>query len=305
VKALADPKRVPLTRFAWLSIGAALLTIALKTTAFFLTGSVGLLSDTLESSVNLISAIFALLALRLLERPPDDEFSFGYSKIEYFSSGFEGGMILLAAIGIIISAVPRLIEPQPLEQLGVGLAISVIASLINFGVARVLGSAASRFNSITLEADSKHLMTDVFTTGGVLVGVGLVWVTGFLRLDAVVALIVAANILYTGFKLLRRSGRGLMDAAIPPEELNCIKSILDSLKVQGVGYHALRTRQAASRRFIVVHLMVPGNWSVRQGHQMAEHVERWIRESIPETNVVTHIEPIEDPVSLMDEEMFR
>jgi cation diffusion facilitator family transporter len=291
---------IPLTRYAWLSITAAIVTIGLKSTAYVLTGSVGLLSDALESTANLAAAVVALVALKLVIRPADDEFTFGYSKVEYFASGFEGGMILLAATGIIITALPRLINPVPLESLGLGLLISVIASLINLGVSIVLLQAGKRHNSITLEADARHLMTDVWTTGGVLVGIVLVWVTGYVALDPIIALLVAANILYTGYKLLVRSGRGLMDTALPPQEIAAVKNILDSYASQGIGYHALRSRQAAARKFLVVHLMVPDNWSVLQGHQLAEQVEIQVSTVVPGANIVTHVEPLGDPLSMKD-----
>ena len=291
---------VSLTRFAWLSIAAALVTIALKSAAYFLTGSVGLLSDALELFVNLAAAIVALFALRMVNRPADDEFTFGYSKVEYFSSGFEGGMILLAAGGIVITAVPRLIHPQELEQLGIGLAISVAASLVNLGVSLVLLRASKRFNSITLEADARHLMTDVWTTGGVLIGIALVWLTGYVRLDAIIALLVAANILFTGYRLLVRSGRGLLDVALEPGEIDSVKTILNEYSDKGVKYHALRSRQAAARKFMVVHLLVPGSWSVRRGHQLAEQIEEKVKAKIPNTNIVTHVEPADDPISMED-----
>lgn len=294
-----------LTRYAWLSIAAAVVTITLKAAVYHLTGSVGLLSDALESTANLAAAIVALIALSMATRPANDEFTFGYSKVEYFASGFEGGMILLAAAGIIITALPRLIQPEPLEQLGLGLAISVIASLVNLGVALVLMQAGKKHGSITLESDARHLMTDVWTTGGVLIGMALVWITGYLRLDPIIALLVAANILYTGYRLLWRSGRGLLDVALPPEELASVKSILDSLQDDGVKYHALRSRRAAARNFLVVHLLVPGNWTVRRGHALAEQVERRVIEAIPNTNIVTHIEPVEDPLSLEDASLDR
>jgi cation diffusion facilitator family transporter len=297
--------RPPLTRYAWLSIAAAVITIMLKLSAYFLTGSVGLLSDALESFVNLAAAIVALIALNLAVRPPNDEFTFGYSKVEYFASGFEGGMILLAAVAIVATAIPRLIQPVPLEQLGLGLVISVIASLINLGVALVLLRAGRRYNSITLEADGKHLMTDVWTTVGVLIGVALVWITGYERLDPIVALLVAANIVFTGYRLLVRSARGLLDTAIPPEELQQVHNILDSFQPQGVQYHALRTRGAAARNFIAVHLLVPGNWTIQQGHLVAEEIEKQVREAIPSTNIVTHVEPIDDPRSWSDAGLDR
>jgi cation diffusion facilitator family transporter len=296
---------IPLTRFAWLSIIAALMTITMKSAAYFLTGSVGLLSDALESVVNLAAAVVALLVLKLIIRPANDEFTFGYSKAEYFSSGFEGGMILLAAAGIIITALPRLFNPVPLEQLGLGLAISVAASLINLAVSLILMRAGRRYNSITLEADARHLMTDVWTTAGVLVGIALVWLTGWLILDPIIAMLVAANIIFTGYRLLIRSGRGLLDISLPPEELTSVKSILDSYKAQGVSYHALRSRQAAARKFLVVHLLVPGDWSVRKSHSLAEQFERKVVETIKNANIVTHIEPVEDPLSMVDATIDR
>jgi cation diffusion facilitator family transporter len=289
-----------LTRYAWLSIGAAVITIALKSSAYVLTGSVGLLSDALESFVNLAAAIVALLALRMVSRPADEEFTFGYSKVEYFSSGFEGGMILLAAAGIVITALPRLIHPQALEQVGIGLVVSVVASLINLGVALILMHAGKRYNSITLVADGRHLMTDVWTTGGVLVGIVLVSLTGWLRLDPIIALLVAANILFTGYRLLVHAGRGLLDVSLPPEDLDAVKAILNDYEAKGVRYHGLRSRQAAARKFLVLHLLVPGSWTVVQGHRMADQIENEVRASLPGANIATHIEPVEDPRSLQD-----
>ena len=254
--------RPNLTRFAWLSIAAAVVTILLKFSAYLITGSVGLLSDALESVVNLAAALVALYALKLIQRPADEKFNFGFSKAEYFASGFEGGMILLAAVAIIVTAIPRLINPVPLEQVGLGLIISVIASLINLGVALVLLKAGKQYNSITLEADARHLLTDVWTTVGVLVGIALVQITGYLRLDPLVALLVAANIIFTGVKLLKRSTFGLMDLAIPPDDLKKIEGILDTYQPEGLRYHALRTRQAAAVNYIALHVLVPGKWTV-------------------------------------------
>jgi len=214
-------------------------------------------------------------------------------------------MILLAAASIIINAIPRLIHPVPLEQVGLGLVISVIASLINLGVALVLMRAGKRYNSITLEADGRHLMTDVWTTGGVLVGIALVELTGFVRLDPLIAIAVAVNIVFTGYRLLVRSGKGLMDITLPAEEIDKVKSILDNYQNEGVRYHALRSRQAAARKFMVVHLLVPGDWTVRQGHQLAEQVETEIIKAIPLSNIATHIEPIEDPLSEQDIHLDR
>jgi cation diffusion facilitator family transporter len=243
--------------------------------------------------------------LRIVVRPANEEFTFGFSKVEYFSSGFEGGMILLAATGIIITAVPRLINPLPLEQLGLGMIISVVASLVNLGVSLVLMRAGKRYHSITLEADARHLMTDVWTTGGVLVGVVLVSLTGYERLDPVVALLVAANILFTGYRLVKNAGRGLLDISLPENEINEVRSILDSYQDQGVRYHAMRSRQAASRKFLVVHLLVPGDWTVHRGHQLAEEVETQGMKAIQRMYITTHIEPVEDPISLDDAHLDR
>lgn len=289
-----------LTRFAWLSIAAAVLTILLKLGAYFLTNSVGLLSDALESVVNLAAAIVALFALSIASRPADEEFAYGYSKVEFFSSGFEGGMILLAAGSIAVTAIPRLISPQPLEQVGLGLGVSVAASLVNLGVSRVLAQAGSRYRSITLEADSRHLMTDVVTTVGVLVGVLLVSLTGWQRLDPLIALLVAANILYTGFGLLRRAALGLMDRSLPLAEIKEIQQVLEPHKAKGVQFHALRTRSAAARGFVSMHILVPGSWSVQSSHQLAEDIEDEVRKKIPQVSVFTHIEPLEDPASWRD-----
>jgi cation diffusion facilitator family transporter len=292
--------RPNLTRFAWLSIAAAVVTILLKFSAYLITGSVGLLSDALESVVNLAAALVALYALKLIQRPADEKFNFGFSKAEYFASGFEGGMILLAAVAIIVTALPRLINPVPLEQVGLGLIISVIASLINLGVALVLLKAGKQHNSITLEADARHLLTDVWTTVGVLVGIALVQITGYLRLDPLVALLVAANIIFTGIKLLKRSTFGLMDLAIPPDDLKKIEGILDAYQPDGLRYHALRTRQAAAVNYVALHVLVPGKWTVAHGHLVADDIETRVKKAVPNTSIVTHIEPVEDPKSMQD-----
>lgn len=294
-----------LTRFAWLSIGAAVITIALKMSAFWLTNSVGLLSDALESLVNLVAAIIALVTLTIAARPEDEEFSFGYSKVEFFSSGFEGGMILIAAGGITLTVIPRLINPQPLDQVGLGLIVSVLASLVNLGVSLVLASAAKRYRSITLQADSKHLMTDVITTAGVLLGLGLVTLTGWERLDPLIALLVAAHILRTGLRLLRQAGLGLMDASLPPEDIQAVREVLQQYEAQGVKFHALRTRSAAARSFVSMHVLVPGRWSVKRSHQLAEELENQIRQRIPKIAVFTHLEPLEDPASMEDSTLDR
>ena len=305
MNSIETPSSAKLTRYAWLSIGAAILTIALKLGAYFLTNSVSLLSDALESLVNLVTAIVALIALSVAVRPADEEFSFGYSKAEYFSSGFEGGMILIAAGSIFITALPRLFNPQPLEQVGVGLIVSTLASLINLGVSRVLASAGKRYGSITLQADANHLMTDVFTTAGVLVGVTLVSLTGWQRLDSLVAMLVATNILVTGLRLLRHAGSGLMDASLPAQDVKRVREILQSYEKQGIQFHALRTRTAAARGFVSMHLLVPGEWSVTRAHHLAEQIETEIRQQIPNMAVFTHVEPLDDPISLEDGSLDR
>jgi cation diffusion facilitator family transporter len=295
----------PLTRFAWLSIAAAVTTIALKLGAWSLTRSVGLLSDALESLVNLAAAVVTLLMLRLAAQPPDDDHAFGHTKAEYFASGAEGAFILMAAAGIAWAAVERLLAPRALEQVGLGVAVSVLASLVNLGVARVLLRAGKRHHSIALEADGHHLMTDVWTSAGVLAGVGLVAATGWNVLDPVLALAVAANIVWTGVKLLRRSALGLLDSALVPEEQAALQQVLMRHTTAEVRFHAVRTRQAAARRFVTLHLLVPGAWTVQRGHDLAEVVERDIRAAIPHAHVTTHLEALEDPASFEDEELDR
>jgi cation diffusion facilitator family transporter len=297
--------RASLTRYAWLSIAAACLTIGMKSAAYFLTGSVGLLSDALESLVNLAGAVMALAMLTIAARPADEDHAYGHTKAEYFSSGFEGALILVAAVMITVTAVRRLISPEPLEQVGLGLVISIAASLVNLGVALVMLPAAKRYNSITLEADARHLLTDVWTSVGVIIGVALVAITGWLRLDPLVALVVAANIIWTGVRIIRKSIRGLMDIAIPVEEQDALRKVLEPYEQTGVQFHALRTRQSASRRFISFHVLVPGEWSVHQGHQLLEHIEADIRNAIPEVTVFTHLESLEDPASWNDTALDR
>jgi cation diffusion facilitator family transporter len=290
-----------LKKFLYLSIAAAVVTIGLKSGAYLLTGSVGLLSDALESGVNLVAAIVALGMITLAERPADEEHSFGHTKAEYFSSGVEGGLIVLAAASIVWTAVPRLIHPQALENVNVGLLISVGASLINFGVARVLLVAGRKNNSITLQADGKHLMTDVWTSGGVLIGIALVKITGWLLLDSLVALAVAANIVWTGYRLMHSSALGLLDTAIPQQERDQLKTHLEKYRLQDIQYHSLLTRQSGQRKFIAVHILVPGSWSVKQGHDILEVIERDIRNLFQgPVTVFTHLEPIEDPLSMDD-----
>lgn len=299
-------KRENLTHFAWLSIFAAVLTIGLKTWAYWLTGSVGLLSDALESLINLAAAVTALLLLKLASRPPDDEHAFGHDKAEYFASGIEGTLILLAAAGIGWTAVSRLFAPHPLEQVGVALIISTAATVINLIVGQILIRAGRQHRSITLEADGRHLMTDVWTTVGVIFGVWAATVSGWLFLDPLVALFVAANIVWAGIRLMRRSALGLMDTALPPETQERIRSLLDRyVQERRIDYHALRTRQAAARAFVSVHILVPGKWTVDQGHQLLEEIEADIRRDVPGSIVFTHLESLDDPASWEDIELDR
>ncbi len=287
-------------RYAWLSIAAAIITITLKGGAYALTGSVGLLSDALESLVNLVAAIVALIALAIAAREPDEERPFGYEKAEYFASGTEGGLILVAAGGIIVAAVARLLNPMPINAPGLGLAVSAVASLVNLLVGLRLRQAGRRFDSITLEADAQHLLTDVWTSVGVLVGVAAVALTGWDWLDPVVALAVAVNIVRAGIVLVRRSALGLLDTAIPPAERAAVQRVLERHRSDGVTFHALRTRQAGVRRFVSLHVLVPGEWSVQRGHDFLEVLERDLREVLPTVSVFTHLEPIEDPLAWED-----
>lgn len=284
-----------LTRYAWLSIAAAVATITLKGVAWQMTGSVGLLSDAIESVVNLAGALMALWMLTLAALPADDDHAHGHGKAEYFSSAFEGFLILLAAVSIGYTAIGRLLAPQPLEAVGLGLMVSVLASVINFATARILLRVGKEHNSITLEADAHHLMTDVWTSAGVIGGVGLVWMTGWIWLDAAIALLVAGNIVWTGFQLMSRSAAGLMDISLPPEKLALIETLLTGYRAQGLEFKALRTRQAGSRAFVTLHVLVPGDWSVQYGHDWAERIEVDIRKAIQHVDITTHLEPKEVP----------
>ncbi len=289
----------------FLSIGAALLTMGVKFIGYFLTGSVGLFSDATESIVNLVAALVGLWALTLALRPADEEHAYGHTKSEYFSSGVEGALILVAAVIIVIEALPRLQHPQPLEQVGPGLAFVVVGAVINGVLGWFMLRAGKRLRSITLEADARHLFADVFTTAGVLVGIVLVALTGWLILDPVIALLVALNIVWTGIRLLRETGLGLLDTALPLEDMRLIEHVLDDYRGQGLAFHALRTRQAGSRRFISFHVLVPGNWTVLKGHTTCETIELALHDAFPETTVFTHLEPLEDPTSFIDQALDR
>lgn len=294
-----------LARYAWLSVAAALATMTLKGVAAWLTGSVGLLSDALESFVNLGAALLALWMLRVAAVPPDEKHPFGYSKAEYFSAVAEGGLIIVAALVIIAAALPRLIEPRPIEAFGTGVVISLAATAINLGVALVLLQAGRRHHSVALEADAQHLLTDVWTSIGIVAGVGAIALTGWLILDPLIAIAVAGYIVWMGVDVMRRSVSGLMDRSLPDSELSSIRAILEPYRAKGMDYHALRTRRAGRRRLVELHLLVPGEISVREGHRIADEIEERIRAALPGTAVLTHLEPIGDPASYKDQELFR
>lgn len=292
-------------RLLWLSVAAAVATISLKTVAWQLTGSVGLLSDALESVVNLVAALVAVTMLHWATLPPDEQHRFGHEKAEYFSAGLEGGLILVAAASIAWAAVVRLIHPVALDDVGVGAGLSGAATLVNLSVGAVLIRAGRRYRSITVEADGRHLLTDVWTSVGVITGILVVSATGWHWLDPTVALLVALNIVVTGISLVRRSGAGLMDHALPAAEQEALERVLESYRQGSVSFHAVRTRQAGRRSFITLHVLVPGAWSVRDGHALADRLERDVREALPGAAVTTHIEPIDDPASFDDVELER
>jgi cation diffusion facilitator family transporter len=288
------------TFYAWLSVATSIVTITLKFAAYFLTASVGLLSDAVEALVNIAAALVALGVLSYSAHAPDREHNFGHEKAQYFSSGIEGALVFVAAAAIIWTSVPRLLHPTPIEQVSLGLTLSVLASIANAACAWVMLRAARVHRSITLEADARHLLTDVWTTVGVVIGVLLVQATGILRLDPLVAIAVAIQILWTGFQLVTRSFNGLMDRAIPDADRAVIVEVLEKLRHQGADYHALRTRESGAKSFVDVHILVPGRMSVQDGHDLAEGLENEIRTRLPHVEVLTHIEPLEDPKSWDD-----
>ncbi|MEX2571836.1 MAG: cation diffusion facilitator family transporter [Gemmatimonadota bacterium] len=294
-----------LTHAALVAVAAALLTIALKGGGYVVTGSVAILSDALESLVNLVTSLIAVVTLAIAARPADEEHAYGHTKAEYFASGFEGALILFAAVSIAYASVGRFLEPQELASVDVGIGITAAASLVNYGAARFLFRAGRRHRSIALESGAHHLMTDVWTSLGVIVGVAVASWTGFLWLDPVVALVVAVNIVWTGAALIRRSMLGLLDTALPEETRRAIAAVLDEHRPEGVQYHAIRTRQAGTWRFISLHVLVPGHWSVQRGHDLLEHIEESLRVAVPDSTVFTHLEPVEDPVSWQDTDLKR
>ena len=293
--------RPDLRKYAWLAIGTAVLTVLLKASAWAITGSVGLLSDAAESMVNLVAAIVALVSLTIAARPADDNHHFGHTKAEYFSAALEGIMVFVAAASIIYLGIERLLNPRPLESLGIGLAISMTAAVLNGIVGRILIKVGTRHRSITLRADGKHLMTDVYTSIGVVVGLGLAWVTGLNWLDPVVAILVGVNILFTGYRLITESTAGLMDISLSPEDNARIHAILDAHTEQGrIEFHAVRTRESGARQFMEMHMLVPGDWTVQRGHDAMEDLIDEIVAEFPAMRVTGHLEPISDPRSYED-----
>lgn len=287
-----------------LSIAAALLTLGLKTGAWLVTGSVGLLSDALESCINLLAALTAYLALWYASRPADLGHTYGHEKIEFFSSGLEGGLIMMAAIGIVSTSIERFIHPVKLEAIGIGTLISAVAAGINLFVAQTLLRVGRKHGSIILEADGHHLMTDVWTSVAVIVALGLIAWTQQLWLDPVIALVVAANIGRTGFSLLRRSFHGLMDAALTADELAKLRAAIQSNLPAGTTFHALRTRRGGTRRFADFHLLVPGSWSVQQTHDLSDAIQAAVSAVLPGLELTMHFEPIESPASWHDSELL-
>ena len=291
--------------YAVLSIVAAVFTIGLKLGAYLLTGSIGLFSDAAESVVNLVAAVAALWALIYAARPPDEEHAFGHNKAEYFSSGLESALIIIAAVWIGITAWERLMDPQPLENVGLGLSITLLAAAINGGVALIILRAGRRLRSITLRADAQHLLTDVWTSLGVVLGIVTVELTGWLTLDPLIGLLVAANIVRIGVQLLRDTASGLLDRALPPEDQEAILKVLSRYEEGGIRFHALRTRASGQRRFISMHALVPGRWTVQQGHDLSERIEKDLAEALPQSTFFIHIEPSEDPASFADQSLDR
>lgn len=287
-----------LIRYMFVSLAAAVVTIALKVAAAAITGSVGFLSDAMESGVNLVAAMVAIVALRAASKPADGNHNFGHGKAEYLSAAVEGGMIFVAAALIVWTSVQRLMNPMPLDRPGIGLALSTVASLVNLAVAIVLLRAGRRYRSITLTADGKHLLTDVWTSAGVLVGIALVAVLEWEVLDPIVALLVGVNILRTGYGLVRRSVIGLLDAALPPEEAAKVHAVIERFRSEfPVDFHAIRTRESGRQRFVYVHLLVPDDWTVKAGHDLAERVEADVARSLPGAVTFVHLEPLDDPAS--------
>ena len=282
-----------LERFMWLSIAASIATIALKLAAALITGSVGFLSDAIESVINVVAAVVGLWALKISAKPADDNHPFGHAKAEYFSAQVEGAMIFVAAIAIIYTAVERILHPQPIEQAGLGLLLSTIASVLNLAVGLLLIRAGRRYRSATLDADGHHLITDVWTTVGVLVGIALVALTGWEILDPVIALAVGVNILFTGYKLLKSAILGLLNQALPREELDTIDGYLNAFAAEkGVAFTSVRAVAFGRDRLVNIVMQVPGDWSVERSHSYADLIEEGIARSLGGAETVVHIEPL-------------
>jgi cation diffusion facilitator family transporter len=283
----------PTRRVILLSISASIVTMALKIGAYIFTGSVSLLSDAMESCVNLAAALVAFMALTIADRPADQSHAYGHDKAEYFSSGVEGTLILVAAVLIIYTAVRRFLNPSPLTDLGPGLSIALLASGINFGVSRFMLRMAKRYDSITLEADAQHLMTDVWTSAGVIVALGIVALAppGWTILDPIIAVLVGLNIIWTGVSLIRRSMAGLMDSSLTGEEIHQIEEAIRESSAPGTAFHSLRTRKSGSRRFVELHVTVPGDLCITEGHGCCERIEAAIEKRLPKTSISTHLEP--------------
>lgn len=283
-----------------LSIAAAVTTTLIKLAAWQATSSVGLLSDALESLVNLSASTVTFWALGLARKPADSQHPYGHSKAEYFASGLESGLILVAALAILQAAFNRLLQPEPIAELGTGLLLTVVATAINAAVALLLLKNARQFHSIALRTDAHHLLSDVWTSLGVILALALVRLTNLEWLDPLVAMLVGVNVLCTGWRLLRESASGLLDAALPEPELRALQTFLDASSGDELHFHAVRTRVAGSRRFISLHVLVPGHWTVAQGHDHCEQVEQGIASLLPGSHVITHLEPVEDPGSWQD-----
>ncbi len=294
-----------ISRYAWLSVATASLTIAFKALGYVLTDSLGVLSDSIESGINLVAATIALVAIGVARSAPDEDHNYGHAKAEYFSSGAEGLFITITAGVIGLLAAQRLVDPPPVNRLTWGLGLVLAASVANLIVARILIRAGRKYRSMALEADGQHLMSDVWTSAGVLVGLGLVGLTGWQILDPLIAIGVAAHIAWVGLGLVRRSTEGLMDKALDSDEVEQIEAVLAGFQNEGIDYHALRTRRAGARSFVSVHILVPSRWSVKQGHDLLERIERTVLRETAATNVFTHLEPIEDPSSALDVELDR
>jgi len=286
-----------LIAYTYLSISTALVTISLKLIAYFLTQSVGLLSDAIESLVNLMAAIIAFLAIRLAEKPADKKHPYGHSKAEYFSSVAEGIFIFLAALAIIFSAINRMIYPKMIEQVSIGLLISSAATLINFLVGKKLISVGQKYQSITLEADGHHLLTDVWTSAGVITAIFLVDKTKILILDPLVAILVALNILLTGSNLIRRSLSGFMDEALDKNDLSKIDKIFQKYQKKGLIFHAIKSRQSGQKKFLSFHALFPKSYSIKKAHDLVDKIEKELKRKVFNLQIESHLEPKNDKKS--------